>query len=662
MANRVNVDVHVRNLTRPELERMRRGFNRLGQDMDRMVAGRTQENFDRLSQSLTEARRNLGSLRGSIPDAEFFRLDDAVNRASRTMRSGFDNQTTLSIGRVRDAVVDLTGSIGDLERQGRIRIEPDEAGLRDGRRRITSWLRSLAGMRARVGIDVDESGTRRWTRRLSHLMTSPMRAVAGTISGMLQDGVGQGIINGVKAGGPVAGGLLVAAILSALTLVGAALAGLITTALGAAFVGIAGVSAAQSKTVKDQWKKTLESLKENFADIGEPMIPVLTRALGLIEDMADRAAPAFRKAIEDATPATNEFIDSLLRGFERFGEEAFGPIMDAWKVFAPVFGEQWEEFMGELGSAFADMARLVEEHPTEIAAALGVVFETIELLIRTVTFLGDAWVASLRAAGDTAGFFLKVVGNVIDAATGMVSILLHGIASVESAIPGLGTRAQEAAEEFDRWRESAVNDFRVMSERAFGFGETLDRMNRTRRLQADISGWNQKLSEAQRKLKQTTDQKAKARLVADISDLHNKIVQAKKELESINGRVARTTVVHQTVYTNTTGRPQRGEGANSIFAHGGVRGMSAAATGGVRGNMTLVGEQGPELINLAPGSRVRSNPDTRRLLSSGGGGGDTVTLEIDSSGSRVDDLLVEILRRSVKAKGGNVQLAVMGRS
>ncbi|MEV6181356.1 hypothetical protein [Streptomyces sp. NPDC052015] len=47
-------------------------------------------------------------------------------------------------------------------------------------------------------------------------------------------------------------------------------------------------------------------------------------------------------------------------------------------------------------------------------------------------------------------------------------------------------------------------------------------------------------------------------------------------------------------------------------ATGGI--VGAAATGGIRGSLTWVGEQGPELLDLPAGSRVWSNPDSRRKL------------------------------------------------
>jgi hypothetical protein len=47
-------------------------------------------------------------------------------------------------------------------------------------------------------------------------------------------------------------------------------------------------------------------------------------------------------------------------------------------------------------------------------------------------------------------------------------------------------------------------------------------------------------------------------------------------------------------------------------AAGGI--VGAAASGGLRSSLTWVGEQGPELLDLPAGSRVWSNPDSRRKL------------------------------------------------
>ncbi len=79
--------------------------------------------------------------------------------------------------------------------------------------------------------------------------------------------------------------------------------------------------------------------------------------------------------------------------------------------------------------------------------------------------------------------------------------------------------------------------------------------------------------------------------------------------------------------------------------------------GGIGSGWTMVGEQGPELLKLPPGSHVKSNPDTQHALA-GGGGPTEVRLVVESGGSSMDDLLVEIIRKAVTVRGGDVQLAL----
>lgn len=90
------------------------------------------------------------------------------------------------------------------------------------------------------------------------------------------------------------------------------------------------------------------------------------------------------------------------------------------------------------------------------------------------------------------------------------------------------------------------------------------------------------------------------------------------------------------------------------FANGGVA--------GIRGAMALVGEQGPELVRLPYGSSVMPAGQTRQMMGGGGGGGTPapVVLEFRSGGSRLDDLLIELVREQVRIKGGNVQ-TVLGK-
>lgn len=89
---------------------------------------------------------------------------------------------------------------------------------------------------------------------------------------------------------------------------------------------------------------------------------------------------------------------------------------------------------------------------------------------------------------------------------------------------------------------------------------------------------------------------------------------------------------------------------------------SGRASGGPAGGWTLTGERGPELVRLPFGSSVvPAGQSAAMMTAASAAGGGRVVLEIRSGGSRLDDLLVEVLRKAVRDRGGNVQLALGGR-
>lgn len=131
---------------------------------------------------------------------------------------------------------------------------------------------------------------------------------------------------------------------------------------------------------------------------------------------------------------------------------------------------------------------------------------------------------------------------------------------------------------------------------------------------------------------------------------------AKKSIASVKGKTVSVMVQYR---SDTSGVS---DFAKSIggFAHGGVVG---AAGGGPRSRFTMVGEQGPELVDLAPGSRVRSNPDTKRMMTGGhataGGASQPMVVHLHVGGREIAQVLIDPLRKEIRTQGGNVQ-AVLG--
>ncbi len=99
-------------------------------------------------------------------------------------------------------------------------------------------------------------------------------------------------------------------------------------------------------------------------------------------------------------------------------------------------------------------------------------------------------------------------------------------------------------------------------------------------------------------------------------------------------------------------------------AAGGIGGqlppIGQAASGGVRSGLTWVGERGPELANLAPGSQVSSHGDSMRMAAAGGGGDEFVAYaEVrGSSEPLLNELFKQVRIRVERRYGGSVQAAL----
>ncbi|MCT2591154.1 hypothetical protein LHJ74_14765 [Streptomyces sp. N2-109] len=167
-------------------------------------------------------------------------------------------------------------------------------------------------------------------------------------------------------------------------------------------------------------------------------------------------------------------------------------------------------------------------------------------------------------------------------------------------------------------------------------------------MRGTLSDLSRKVADAKRKLRSVPKSK-RSSLRATIADLEQKIRTAKARIASVRGKTVTITTVLSTI----------GGGIAGMYASGGVVGAQHAAEGGPRGGRVLVGEQGPEIVRLPGGSSVTPHGQTRRILegSRGGGGGRTV-IELRSDGSRLAELLLEVLRKSIRDRGGDVQVVL----
>lgn len=647
---RVVVTVNVRDLTRADLARMRHNFRSLGDDLTNAVGNRTRQNFERLSQSVNQAARDLSRLRGNIPDAEFMRLDDAIRRSQRTMQRGFSNVGQQAFSRVVRQVQEVVDGFRDLDQNAQIRVHVDNSALNRADALLDRWRRDTARRTVQVRTDVD---TNRMTRGVRSWILGPLPGLARFAGGTLSDGIGQGFANTFKSNPYVASALLVA-LVGAMSVVGAALAGVLVLAIGGAFVGLGAYIAAQSEQVTSAWERQLNRLKPMFREAAEPMIPVLTRATQVMGDMGAEFAPKLKEALEKAAPHINNFVDATKHGLRKLGEGAWDNLQEAFRVFLKAFGPEWEDFLKELGESLGALARTVTEHSTEMAAALRLVLGVINFLIDAVNFFANAWVMAVHFFNGSVAVFLDGIAIMLDGFLSMIDTMLMGLEKFADLM-GMGDLVAQARKDFNSLRENAVGNFEQMADRARQLNVDLDNTNRKRKLEVDIESWNNELGRAKAELKTVPPEK-KTELLGRIGDLEAKIRSANGQLQSMQKDY------YVRIHAYKVGDWAIGGGGPGQ-AHGGVTGshFGRAATGGARSNMTLVGEHGPEIVNLAPGSHVRSNSDTRRMMGEAQAPAGGTTIILKSSGRKIDDLLLDILRDAIHAAGGDPVRVLGGR-
>lgn len=267
--------------------------------------------------------------------------------------------------------------------------------------------------------------------------------------------------------------------------------------------------------------------------------------------------------------------------------------------------------------------------------------------------------AAAKAAADNAGQL-----HMVDGALDLNGEKARDAASALTALAGKTAEAALAARDsgaswedvnaiYERGREAMAANAKQMGltkdEAKALSDQMLKSPDKTVYLNGDITDLQRKLDDARARLAAAPAEK-RVEIEAEISDLLKKMGQAVSAIDQVTGK----TVYIRTIYQSYSEKHPGGQ-AN---AHGGIIG---AAGGGPRSRMTLVGEQGPELVDLAPGSRVRSNPDSKRIAAgmAGGGGGGPVVIQLMLEGRQIAEAVFDPLRHEIRTRGGNVQ-AVLG--
>lgn len=549
---------------------------------------------------------------------------------------------------------DLTGpglaavrnQLRDLDRQigrtgGTVTVRIPHNATRADIARIRQMVNSLPRS-VRIRLRVDEPPPAQ-IGRIRRSLNNLGRGLGGFIGGTLSDGIGQGLVGAAKSPPVLAGILALAA--SLLSILGAALAGGLTLLLGGAVAGIGIFLAAQIKGVRAKFGDALKEVQSLFTEAARPMLPIIEDARVRMLQLARDWAPEFQTALDAMSGPLQRFLGAFDQGIRNLMETAGPGLTRAFGAFLEAYGPMFEEFMADLGDALDDLADTVSEHSTEIAMAFDIVMRVIIAIIQTIDFFAESWVRVVNGTVAMIAFMADGFADLLDVVLATVEGMIGAMSTVTDIIPGIGPAVEAAKQKFHEFREGIVGDMHTAADNIRGFTETIARQNQRNKITADIGILEAKVNTAKRKLQETNDKKVQAKIKADISQLNSQIAAARERLAAIDGTVAITRII---TYSDTY------KSVHDIVgkASGGIRGLSRAATGGARGNMTLVGEQGAEIVDLPPGSRVRSHGDSMRALSGAGGGMEPIVVNLVVDGKVLASAMVEPQRELVRTRGG----------
>lgn len=327
-------------------------------------------------------------------------------------------------------------------------------------------------------------------------------------------------------------------------------------------------------------KTILPGIKSAFEDVKAKVLPTIK---DIADTVANKLGPAFADFSKEVAPAVREIIKFLgplagdaLKGSLEMIDGLLTGMAGTFKMLSGIISGDWgkaidgaKESLGGLGKFIRGAIRsLAPGMWDSVADAIGMVREKVSSLINTIKRLtGKVVHIGQRGAELARGAVSSVIATIRRFVGKVVHIAQNGAEGARNAVSNLIGIIRRLAGKTVRIAENGAR-----------------------------AAWQ-----------------AVSNLIGIIRRLVGKVVRVGANvfglgaIQSLVGWISR--VVSKTVNV----------GANLFgFAHGGVVG---AAGGGPRSNLTMVGEQGRELVRLPAGSTVMPHGQTEAMLAGGGGGG-----------------------------------------
>jgi hypothetical protein len=328
-------------------------------------------------------------------------------------------------------------------------------------------------------------------------------------------------------------------------------------------------------------------------------VTALAVALYSTKDASDMAAMGLG-GVGDAAASSQDELKEAAAGV---GEAAMNVIkwVDSLGGLMPDLGGKTKDAadkMGDFGEGadfasssvadFGEQTGKAAENAAKAAAKVGVFTDALRALADEQLAMSGSLIG-LEASFDAAAEAVKKNGKTLDIHTpkGRANReALNGIASAALSVRDKMVAAGESG-------EAVVKRMNYARESFINLAVKMGLSSKSARTLADSLG-----------LIKNKDVKVSARTAEAMAN----IKKMKDYIAGLHGKTLTITTYNRLV--NEGKAP-----AYQHYAHGGIVGH--AAEGGPRGGMTWVGEQGPELVSLAPGSTVHSAGDSKRIASSG---------------------------------------------
>ncbi|MFG2913361.1 phage tail tape measure protein [Kitasatospora sp. NPDC048298] len=420
---------------------------------------------------------------------------------------------------------------------------------------------------------------------------------------------------------------------------------------------VGGKSAGMDK-VNDVMNKitTLGMAKSNSLKEATSQINSIDEALaGMVQSgHADLAAGALKK-LQDLLAAKGGNASQLAAEMHKYQDSL---------AAAAQTEEIAKASMGDLGKQAMETSKALDEQSMTakgLKQAISDLNDVNRSALDSMAGFEAAIDAAAKAATENRGA-LKMHGGELDLTSEKARTAEAALTDLASKTDAAAVAALNSGESMDRVNKIYDKGRDKLMAVAMQMGLTRDEArqltdtilstpDKTAYLRGDVEDLKAKLADAEASIRGTTGEK-RVRLQAEIDGLKRDLAAAQSQVDALHGKT-----IYITEYFQMGGGSYSGSSAGR-FAHGGI--IGGAATGGPRGGLTWVGEQGPELVRLPGGSTVIPAGQSRAMAEGAVGGG-AVTLQLEWVGSNAGDEFMSWLRNNIRIRGGDVQ-RVLGRA